>query len=146
LIAAGGWPLTIVSDNGTELTSRAILEWTNKTGLEWHYIAPGKPTQNASVESFNGRFRDECLNEEVFASIAEARVLIEAGQRDYNGVRPHSARGGLTPNEALIQSAVDRLRNSRRMRSIRLAQPAASIARYRRAHRDDIKVEESHNE
>jgi putative transposase len=64
LIAARGRPLTIVSDNGTELTSRAVLEWTNKTRLEWHYIAPGKPTQNAFVESFNGRFRDECLNEE----------------------------------------------------------------------------------
>jgi putative transposase len=76
--------LTIVSDNGTELTSRAVLEWTNRTRLEWHYIAPGKPTQNAFVESFNGRFRDECLNEEVFASLAEARVLIEAcGQRPF---------------------------------------------------------------
>jgi putative transposase len=76
--------LTIVSDNGTELTSRAVLEWTNRTRLEWHYIAPGKPTQNAFVESFNGRFRDECLNEEIFASLAEARVLIEAcGQRPF---------------------------------------------------------------
>ena len=116
LIAARGRPLTIISDNGTELTCRAVLEWTNKTRLEWHYIAPGKPTQNAFVESFNGRFRDECLNEEVFASIAEARVLIEAWRRDYNGVRPHSAHAGLTPNEALIQSAGDRLRNPNQLR------------------------------
>jgi putative transposase len=111
LIATRGRPATIVSDNGTELTSRAVLEWTNKTRLEWHYIAPGKPQQNAFVESFNGRFRDECLNEEVFASLAEARALIEAWRRDYNNVRPHSANGGLTPNEALIQAAGDRLRN-----------------------------------
>jgi putative transposase len=116
LIAARGRPSTIVSDNGTELTSRAVLEWTNKTRLEWHYIAPGKPTQNAFVESFNGRFRDECLNEEVFASLAEARVLIETWRRDYNNVRPHSAHGGLTPNEALSRTAGDRLRNPDQLR------------------------------
>jgi putative transposase len=128
LIATRGRPLTIVSDNGTELTSRAVLEWTNRTRLEWHYIAPGKPTQNAFVESFNGRFRDECLNEEVFASIAEARVLIEAWRRDYNGVRPHSAHGGLTPNEALIQSAGDRLRNPNQLRrSPAIAAPTGTI-------------------
>ena len=58
-----GRPETIVSDNGSELTSRAILEWQNETGIAWHYIAPGKPQQNGFVESFNGSFRDECLNE-----------------------------------------------------------------------------------
>jgi putative transposase len=116
LIAARGRPSTIVSDNGTELTSRAVLEWTNKTRLEWHYIAPGKPTQNAFVESFNGRFRDECLNEEVFASLAEARVLIETWRRDYNNVRPHSAHGGLTPNEALSRTAGERQRNPDQLR------------------------------
>ena len=73
LVARRGKPAVIVSDNGTEMTSRAILEWTNRTGLAWHYIAPGKPQQNGFVESFNGRLRDECLNEEVFASLAEAR-------------------------------------------------------------------------
>jgi putative transposase len=104
LIATRGRPAMIVSDNGTELTSRAVLEWTNRTRLEWHYIAPGKPQQNAFVESFNGRFRDECLNEEVFASLAEARVLIEAWRRDYNDVRPHSAHDGLTPNQAFIRA------------------------------------------
>jgi putative transposase len=71
LIARRGRPAMIVSDNGTELTSRAVLAWTNRTGTLWHYIAPGKPTQNAFVESFIGRFRDECLNEEVFAGLAE---------------------------------------------------------------------------
>ena len=61
------------------MTSRAMLEWTNRTGVEWHYIAPGKPQQNGFVESFNGKLRDECLNEEVFGSLAEARAMIEAG-------------------------------------------------------------------
>jgi putative transposase len=116
LIGARGRPTTIVSDNGTELTSRAVLEWTNKTRLGWHYIAPGKPQQNAFVESFNGRFRDECLNEEVFAWLAEARILIEAWRRDYNNVRPHSAHRGLTPVEALIRAAGDRLRNPDQLR------------------------------
>lgn len=61
LVASRGRPAMIVSDNGTELTSRAVLDWTNRTVVDWHYIAPGKPTQSAFVESFNGRFRDECL-------------------------------------------------------------------------------------
>ncbi len=61
LVAAQGKPLMVVSDNGTELTSTAILRWSQERGVEWHYIAPGKPTQNAFVESFNGRLRDECL-------------------------------------------------------------------------------------
>ena len=110
LIARRGRPAMIVSDNGTELTSRAVLEWTNRTGVEWHYIAPGKPTQNAFVESFNGRFRDECLNEEVFASLAEARTVIARWRQDYNQVRPHSAHGGLTPEAVARRSAGDRLR------------------------------------
>jgi len=105
LIARRGRPAMIVSDNGTELTSRAVLEWTNRTGTLWHYIAPGKPTQNAFVESFIGRFRDECLNEEVFTSLVEARAVIERWRCDYNQVRPHSAHGGLTPEAAHLRSA-----------------------------------------
>ena len=61
IIARRGKPVTIVSDNGTEMTSRAILDWANRTRVEWHYIAPGKPMQNAFIESFNGRLRDELL-------------------------------------------------------------------------------------
>jgi Integrase core domain len=72
-----------------------VLEWSNRAGTR-HYIAPGKPTQNALVESFIRRFRDECLNEEVFGSPAEARAVIERWRLDYNQVRPHSAHGGLT--------------------------------------------------
>ena len=74
LVARRGRPLTIVSDNGTELTSMAILRWSQDTCIEWHYIAPGKPTQNAFVESFNGRLRDELLNETLFTSLAQART------------------------------------------------------------------------
>ena len=65
-------PCLIVSDNGTELTSRAMLEWQQEHRVEWHYIAPGKPTQNGFIESFNGRLRDECLNEHLFANLTEA--------------------------------------------------------------------------
>lgn len=97
LIDKRGKPTMIVSDNGTELTSHAILKWTQKTGVEWHYIAPGKPTQNAFVESFNGRFRDECLNEHLFDSLSHARSLIEAWRVDYNTVRPHTSLGGIAP-------------------------------------------------
>ena len=97
LVAGRGVPATIVSDNGPELTSRAILAWTNRAGLDWHYIAPGKPQQNAFVESFIGRLRDELLNEEIFENLAQARRLLEQWRLDYNLVRPHSAHGGLPP-------------------------------------------------
>jgi len=93
-----GRPAMIVSDNGTELTSHAVLNWVEETGVEWHYIAPGKPVQNAFVESFNGRLRDECLNEHVFRSLTEARRIVEAWRIDYNTVRPHSSLGGLAPS------------------------------------------------
>lgn len=91
-------PTMIVSDNGTELTSHAVLRWVEETGVEWHYIAPGKPVQNAFVESFNGRLRDECLNEHVFRSLSEARRIVEAWRIDYNTVRPHSSLEGLAPS------------------------------------------------
>ena len=98
LIACRGKPVLIVSDNGTEMTSRAVLEWGNCSGVARHYIAPGKPQQNGLVEAFNGKLRDECLNEEVFANLAEARTVIEHWRVDYNLNRPHSAHGGLTPD------------------------------------------------
>ena len=79
-----GRPKTIISDNGTELTSMAVLRWSQETRIDWHYIAPGKPMQNAFVESFNGRFRDELLNETLFTSPAEAREKITAWREDYN--------------------------------------------------------------
>jgi putative transposase len=89
----------IVSDNGTELTSHAILTWQQDYGVEWHYIAPGKPRQNSFIASFNGRLRDECLSEHLFTSLAEAHRIIEAWRIDYNTRRPHTSLDGLTPTE-----------------------------------------------
>lgn len=96
-IAFCGKPEIIVSDNGPELTSHAILRWCQETGIDWHYIAPGKPMQNAFAESFIGRLRDECLNENAFTTLAEARSLIEEWRIDYNTTRPHTSLGGLPP-------------------------------------------------
>jgi len=97
IAAQRGCPAVVVSDNGTELTGTVILAWSQARGIGWHYIAPGKPTQNAFVESFNGRLRDECLNETVFTSLRHARAVLAAWRRDYNEVRPHSALGGRSP-------------------------------------------------
>jgi putative transposase len=97
VMAIRGKPAMIVSDNGTELTSNAVLRWAAEQGIEWHYIQPGKPMQNAFVESFNGRLRDECLNESVFTTLAEVRRIVEAWRIDYNTVRPHGRLGRLPP-------------------------------------------------
>jgi putative transposase len=97
LVAQRGKPYCIVSDNGTELTSRAVLKWAQDNHIEWHYIRPGKPTENGYTESLNGKIRDECLNEHIFASLAHARHLIEDWRLDYNNVRPHSKLGYQTP-------------------------------------------------
>jgi putative transposase len=86
VIVRRGKPRTIVSDNGTEMTSMAVLEWCQASQIEWHYIAPGKPMQNGFVESFNGSFRDECLNETLFSSVTQARTEITAWKEDYNPV------------------------------------------------------------
>jgi putative transposase len=107
IAAARRKPLMIVSDNGTELTSHAILRWQQERGIGWHYIAPGKPVQNAFVESLNSRFRDECLNEHVFHGLPMARRIIEAWRLDYNACRPHTSLGGLAPNEFAARSQQD---------------------------------------
>ncbi len=98
-VAVRGKPTTCISYNGTEFTCMAILAWSQGTEVAWHYIQPGKPQQNASVESFNGRLRDECLNETAFSSLAEARAVLVAWRDDYNRVRPHSALANRTPEE-----------------------------------------------
>ena len=98
LIARRGRPAVIVSDNGTEMTSRAVLEWCNRSGVAWHYIESGKPRQNGFVAAFNGKLRDECLNEELFANLAEARAAIERWRLDCKLNRPHSAQGGVAPD------------------------------------------------
>jgi putative transposase len=102
LIRMRGKPKSIVSDNGTELTSVAVLRWVPGR-VAWHFIEPGKPVQNAFIESFNSRLRDECLNEHAFLSLAEARDIITSWRHDYNFVRPHSSLGRLTPSEFVAQ-------------------------------------------
>jgi putative transposase len=107
-----GHPCMIVSDNGTELTSNAVLAWQKDRGVEWHYIAPGKPMQNGFVESFNGRLRDECLNEHLFKTYRHANEIIAAWRTDYNLNRPHTSLGGLTPTEFATRSKRDHNQNS----------------------------------
>ena len=99
LVDEHGLPLALLFDNGPEFRSRALEEWAYRRGVQLHFIQPGKPTQNAFVESFNGRFRDECLNEHWFATLADARERIEDWRVDYNQVRPHSSLGNLAPEE-----------------------------------------------
>jgi len=99
LIAERGAPRYLRSDNGPELVSNAVLKWIVEQGIGTALIDPGKPWQNGVNESFNGKFRDECLSLEWFRSRAEAKVLIEAWRRHYNQIRPHSSLGYLTPNE-----------------------------------------------
>ncbi len=99
LVRRLGKPHCIVSDNGTELTSRAVLNWAQDKQIEWHYITPGKPTENGSTESINGKIRDECLNEEIFGSLAYAQHIIKAWRQDYNNNRPHSSLGYQTPTQ-----------------------------------------------
>jgi len=97
LIERRGKPGMIVSDNGAELTWNAILTWSKDHEVEWHYIAPGKPMQNGCVESFNGRMRDELLNESLFFGLDHARRAIAEWADDYNPFRPHSSLGYQTP-------------------------------------------------
>lgn len=97
LIAQRGRPEMIVSDHGTEFTSNAIFAWAKDEGVAWHFIAPGKPMQNGYIESFNGRMRDELLNENLFLSLAHARRAITVWVADYNTARPHSSLSYRTP-------------------------------------------------
>jgi putative transposase len=107
-----GHPCIIVSDNETELTSNAVLAWQKDRGLEWHYIAPDKPMQNGFVDSFNGRLRDECLNEHLFKTCAHAREIIAAWRTDYSLKQPHTSLGGLSPNEFATRSKRNHNQNS----------------------------------
>jgi putative transposase len=99
LITERGAPETIVCDNGPEFVGRALDAWAYQHGVRLHFIQPGKPVQNAMIESFNGRFRDECLNQHWFLDLRDARRIIDAWRLDYNTRRPHSALGGRTPQE-----------------------------------------------
>jgi putative transposase len=97
-------PRYLRSDSGPEFVSRAILRWLTAAGIDTAIIDPGKPWQNGTDESFNGKFRDECLNMEWFRNRAEAAVLIEQWRRHYNEVRPHSSLGYRTPQEFKSQT------------------------------------------
>ena len=99
LVDLQGKPKCIVADNGTEFTSMAMFDWSKRSGVDINFIRPGKPNENAFVESFNGRMRDECLNESVFSTLREARQIIEDWRNHYNSERPHSALGWATPDE-----------------------------------------------
>ena len=128
----------IVSDNGTEFTSNAVLAWTQEHAINWHFIAAGKPMQNGFCESFNGRMRDELLNESLFLGLDHARKKLRTWVEDYNTQRPHSAIEYQTPAAyaAKLTATFDRLRNPDQLRRPNVAptapdgvkQPEALIA------------------
>jgi putative transposase len=126
LIERRGKPGLIVSDNGTEFTSNAVLSWAQEARVTWHFIAPGKPMQNGFCESFNGRMRDELLNETLFLGLDHAREKIAAWVDDYNNRRPHSALAYQTPAAyaASLPATCDRLHNPDQLRRSHVAHPA----------------------
>jgi transposase InsO family protein len=126
IIERHGKPGMIISDNGTEYTCNAMLAWCRDNAIDWHFIAPGKPMQNGFVESFNGRMRDELLNETLFFDLDDARTKLAAWVRDYNDQRPHSALGYITPAAyaATFTATGDRLRNPDQLRRSAVAPTA----------------------
>jgi transposase InsO family protein len=126
LIERHGKPGMIVSDNGTEFTCNAMLTWSESHKIQWHFIAPGKPMQNGFCESFNGKMRDELLNETLFFGLDHARAQITDWVDDFNHQRPHSALGYLTPAAyaANLTATCDRLRNPDQLRRSHVAHPA----------------------
>ena len=105
-------PRSITVDHGTEFMSRALEDWAFAHGVQLDFIRPGKPVENAFIEAFNGRLRDECLNVHQFLSIEDAKAKIEAWRLDYNARRPHSSLGHLTPNEFAAQRQAERTANA----------------------------------
>ena len=103
VLARGPAPRSITVDHGTEFMSRALEDWAYRRGVQLDFIRPGRPVENAFIEAFNGRLRDECLNVHQFVSLADAKEKIEAWRVDYNARRPHSSLGHLTPNEFIAQ-------------------------------------------
>ena len=116
----------IVSDHGTEFTSNAMLAWAQERRIAWHFIAPGKPMQNGICEAFNGRMRDELLNETIFYDLGHAREALARWAASYNQTRPHSALGYLTPAAfaRTFTATADRLRNPDQLRRSPVAPPA----------------------
>jgi putative transposase len=101
-----GYPIAVRTDNGPEFTSRAFLAWTTLHGIRHILIQPGRPMQNGYIESFNGKFRDECLNEQWFQSLPQARDCIAEWRKDYNEVRPHSSLGRIPPSQFAQQQRI----------------------------------------
>ena len=99
LVARHGVPESLLTDNGPEFTGKALDEWAYRHGVRQLFIAPGKPMQTPFIESFNGKFRDECLNEHWFFSLKDVRRTLDTWRLDYNTVRPHSSLDDLTPQE-----------------------------------------------
>lgn len=126
VVAWRGRPDLIVSDHGTEFTSNAMLAWSQERRIAWHFIAPGKPMQNGICEAFNGRMRDELLNETIFYDLGHARDILARWSMGYNLKRPHSALGYLTPAAfaRTFTATVDRLRNPDQLRRSPVAPPA----------------------
>jgi putative transposase len=126
IVERRGKPGMIVSDHGTEFTCNAMLAWCKDAAIDWHFIAPGKPMQNGFVESFNGRMRDELLNETLFFELDDARAKIANWVADYNLQRPHSSLKYLTPAAyaAHLTATDDRLRNPDQIRRSSVAPPA----------------------
>ena len=107
-----GKPRAIVTDNGPEFTCAALGAWAKRRGIDLCRIDPGKPMQNAYIESFNGRFRDECLNQHHFDDLGDARALIESWREDYNAIRPHTSLDGKSPEE-FVRGLAGRMRPAR---------------------------------
>src|SRR6202042_3576232 len=126
IIARRGKPDLIISDHGTEFTSNAMLAWAQSSRTAWHFIAPGKPMQNGICEAFNGRMRDELLNETIFYDLDHARSTLPRWTAAYNQKRPHSALGYLTPAPlaGTFTATSDRLRNPDQLRRPPVAPPA----------------------
>lgn len=103
VLGEGSGPRSITVDHGTEFQSRALEDWAYRRGVQLDFIRPGKPVENAFIESFNGRLRDECLNVHQVPTLVDAQAIIEAWRVDYNQRRPPSSLGHLTPNEFVAQ-------------------------------------------
>jgi len=106
LVALRGVPESITTDNGSEFAGQAMDTWAHQAGVKLDFIQPGRPVQNGYIESFNGRLRDECLNTEVFSTLADAREKLECWRQDYNETRPHSALADRTPGELARRSGL----------------------------------------
>lgn len=130
-----GKPGLIVSDHGAEFTSNAMLTWTQKAGIDWHFIAPGKPMQNDICEAFNGRMRDELLNKTLFRDLSHASKAVSRWVTDYNHRRPHSAIGYITPAKfaARITAMGDPTCQTERLRASPVATPVQTRQSKRQA-------------